>query len=145
MEGRGYGGWGLQTNLPVSIQLSARWVTHWNAGASWVPHGTNQTAGVAGVNLGQSVVWLVTPRVNFLLETLWTNAQQVVGPRSAKWSQNMYVSPRARWAYNFRSGLQIVPGVAVPIGVGPCAGEKGVILYLSFEHPFAFAHSRDHN
>jgi len=32
--GRGSGGLGVQTNLPVSIQHSAHWVTHWNAGAS---------------------------------------------------------------------------------------------------------------
>ena len=37
---------------------------------------------------------------------------------------------------NFDSGLQIVPGVAVPVGVGPSEGEYGVIGYLSFEHPF---------
>src|SRR5215471_16545796 len=143
--GRGYGGWGLQTNLPVSIQHSEHWVTHWNAGASWVPHAKNdldQTAGVVGVNLGQSVVWLATRRVNLMVETLWTNSQQVTGPGKARWSEDLYVSPGVRWAYNLPNGLQIVPGVAMPIGIGPCAGEKGVIFYLSFEHPFAFAHSR---
>jgi len=36
----------------------------------------------------------------------------------------------------FKNGLQIVPGVAMPIGIGPSAGETGVFLYLSFEHPF---------
>jgi hypothetical protein len=44
-----------------------------------------------------------------------------------------------RWAYDFRSGLQIVPGVAFPIGVGPNSGERGIFLYLSFEHPFTRA------
>ena len=144
--GRGYGGWGLQTNLPISIQHSEHWVTHWNAGANWVPHAknsTNETAGVVGVNLGQSVVWLATPRVNLLLETLWTNGQQVTGPGKVAWSQNLYVSPGVRWAYNLRHGLQIVPGVAMPIGIGPSAGEKGVVFYLSFEHPFAYARGKN--
>jgi hypothetical protein len=40
-----------------------------------------------------------------------------------------------RWAHNFTNGLQIVPGVSVPMGAGPSAGERGVIFYLSFEHP----------
>lgn len=145
MQGRGYGGWGVQTNLPVSIQHTAHWVTHWNAGASLVPHARNEhheTAGIVGVNLGQSTVWLATARVNLLVETLWTSTQKVIGSGKTGWSQDLYVSPGVRWAYNFKSGLQIVPGVAMPIGIGPCAGEKGVILYLSFEHPFAFAHSR---
>jgi hypothetical protein len=46
------------------------------------------------------------------------------------------VSPGVRWAHNFKNGLQIVPGVAVPVGVGSSQGEVGVIFYLSFEHPF---------
>ncbi len=93
------------------------------------------------MNLGQSVVWLANPRVNVLVETLWTTTQKIVAPGKTNWSQDLYVSPGIRWAYNFKSGLQIVPGVAVPIGIGSCAGEKGLIVYLSFEHPFAFAHS----
>lgn len=143
--GRGYGGAGIQTNLPVSIQHSRHWVTHWNAGATWVPKARNErneTSGTVAVNLGQSVVWLATARVNFLVETLWTTAQKVSGPQRTAWSQDLYISPGIRWAYNFKSGLQIVPGVAMPIGIGPCAGEKGMVMYLSFEHPFAFAHSR---
>jgi len=41
-----------------------------------------------------------------------------------------------RWSYDFDWGLQIVPGVAFPMGVGPSRHEKSVFLYLSFEHPF---------
>jgi Putative MetA-pathway of phenol degradation len=143
--GRGSGGVGWQTNLPLSIQHSAHWVTHWNAGATWIPHALDQqreSATTTAVNLGQSIVWLARPRLNFLLETLWTSSEQVVGPRKAERSQDLYVSPGVRWAYNLSRGLQIVPGVAAPIGIGPCAGEKGVIFYLSFEHPFGLAHSQ---
>ncbi len=32
--------------------------------------------------------------------------------------------------------LQIVPGFAVPIGVGPSSGDRGMFFYLSFEQPF---------
>lgn len=143
--GRGSGGVGLQTNLPLSIQHSSKFVTHWNAGATWVPHALNEerdSASTMAFNLGQSMVWLAKPRLNVLLETLWTSSESVVAPGKTLRSQDLYVSPGIRWAHNFESGLQIVPGLAVPIGVGPCAGEKGVILYLSFEHPIAFAHSR---
>ena len=143
--GRGSGGLGWQTNLPLSIQHSAHWVTHWNAGATWVPHALDQqreSAATTAVNLGQSIVWLARPRLNFLLETLWTSSEQVVGPHKTERSQDLYVSPGVRWAYNLSRGLQIVPGIAAPIGIGPCAGEKGVIFYLSFEHPFGLAHSQ---
>jgi len=136
---------GWQMNLPLSVQHSAHWVTHWNAGATWIPRALDErreSAATTAVNLGQSIVWLARPRLNFLLETLWTSSEQVVGPREAVRSQDLYVSPGVRWAYNLSRGLQIVPGVAAPIGIGPCAGEKGVIFYLSFEHPFGLAHSQ---
>ena len=142
--GRGSGGLGWQANLPLSIQHSAHWVTHWNAGATWIPHALNQqheSAATTAVNLGQSIVWLARPRLNFLIETLWTSSQQVVAPNKTERSQDLYVSPGVRWAYNLGRGLQIVPGAAAPIGIGPCAGEKGVIFYLSFEHPFGLARS----
>jgi Putative MetA-pathway of phenol degradation len=143
--GRGSGGVGLQTNLPVSIQHSSHFVSHWNAGATWIPSALNErheTASTMAFNLGQSVIWLARPRFNVLLETLWTSSESVIGPGKAERSQDLYVSPGIRWAHNFYSGLQIVPGLAVPVGIGPCAGEKGIILYLSFEHPFSFAHSK---
>jgi len=80
---RGYGGLGLQTNLPVSIQLNRQLVTHWNVGATWVPRAQNdlhQRASSLGCNLGQSVVWLMKPRFNTLVETVWTSNPQVIAP-----------------------------------------------------------------
>jgi hypothetical protein len=71
-----------------------------------------------------------------MLETYYANAQTVAAPGTTAWSQTLLLSPGVRWAYNFSNGLQIVPGLAVPIGVGPSAGERGVFVYLSFEHPF---------
>ena len=145
LTGRGLGGFGLQTNLPLSVQHSSHWATHWNAGATWVPRARNElgeSASVVATNLGQSIVWLAKPRINFLVETYWSAGESVVAAHKSQWSQDLYVSPGIRWAYNFRNGLQIVPGIAVPIGVGPSAGETGMIFYLSFEHPFGFARSR---
>jgi len=143
--GRGSGGLGMQMNLPVSVQHSRQIVTHWNVGATWVPHALNQDhakASTTAFNLGQSIVWLAKPRFNILLETLWTSSEDVLGAGKVRRLQDLYLSPGLRWAHNLENGLQIVPGVALPFGVGPCSGEKGVILYLSFEHPFSFAHSR---
>ena len=143
--GRGSGGLGMQMNLPVSVQHSRQIVTHWNAGATWVPHALNQNhakSSTTAFNLGQSIVWLAKPRFNVLLETLWTSSEDVLAAEKVRRSQDLYLSPGLRWAHNLENGLQIVPGVALPFGVGPCSGEKGVILYLSFEHPFSFAHSR---
>jgi hypothetical protein len=143
--GRGFGGTGLQTNLPVSIVISKKLVTHWNAGATWIPNAKNSAgdkAQVIAVNLGQSFIWQFSNRINGMLETVWTSGEDIVGRGKTVRNQDIFISPGVRWAYNFKSGLQIVPGVGVPIGVGPSSGEKGIIGYLSFEHPFAWSHSR---
>ena len=40
--GRGNGGVGLQTNLPVSVYINRKFITHWNAGATVVPSARNE-------------------------------------------------------------------------------------------------------
>jgi hypothetical protein len=145
VEGRGIGGAGLQTNLPLSFVVNRHIVTHWNVGAMWVPQAQNQLqqkATAVSTNLGQSVVWLIKTRFNALVETLWTSNAEVVGPSRTTQRHDLYISPGIRWAYNFKSGLQIVPGVGLPVGVGPSSGQMGMIFYLSFEHPYKLAHSR---
>ena len=92
-------------------------------------------AASAGYSFGQSFVYLLHPRVNLLLETYGGNFQYVDGGKTG-WTKIRQVSPGVRWAYNFKNRLQIVPGVAAPIGFGPSAGAKAIFLYLSFEHPF---------
>ncbi|HXE90217.1 MAG TPA: hypothetical protein VNK82_04560 [Terriglobales bacterium] len=138
-QGRGAGGVGVQTNLPLSFRATRRLVTHWNAGATFIPNAKNEAgakAFVAGYNLGQSFVWLAHPRVNVMWEAYWSSMDGVVGPGMTQRENTLLLSPGIRWAHNFSNGLQIVPGIAVPFGVGPSGGEKGLILYLSLEHPF---------
>lgn len=138
-DGRGAGGFGLQTSLPMSVVVNRKLVTHWNAGATFVPHAQDaqgNRAFSAGYNFGQSFIWLAHPRFNVMLETVFATSQSVVARDKTEWSNSLLLSPGIRWAYNFKNGLQIVPGIAVPLGVGPSAGEKGVFFYLSFEHPF---------
>jgi hypothetical protein len=145
-EGRGLGGPGLQVNLPMSFQVNKRLVSHSNVGVTWVPRAQDQfgrTAASLGANLGQSFVWLLNPRVNALVETFWTSSPQVAGPGVTTPDFNFYVSPGVRWSHNFKNGLQIVPGVGLPVGVGPTSGQVGAIFYLSFEHGFRAAHSRE--
>ena len=139
--GRGLGGTGLQTDVAGSIVLNRNFVTHLNAGATWVPHARNEAgdrAGIAGYNLGHSIIWLTNPRFNVMLETAYNDFGRVTAPGKTERVKDLLISPGVRWAYNFKSGLQIVPGIAVPIGAGPTSGEKGILLYLSFEHPMRF-------
>jgi hypothetical protein len=118
--GRGAGGLGMQANLPVSWQPLPALVTHWNAAATLTPRD-----GQVDFNLAQSVIWLATSTFNVVLETVWIHGE----------GEQLLVAPGLRAALNLKS-LQVVPGIAVPIGVGPSNGERFIAAYLSFEHPF---------
>lgn len=138
-KGNGSGAPGIQLNLPLSAVLGSAFVTHWNAGATWTPSSRNEfreEAATRAVNLGASAIWLVRPTLNFLVETVWESAEEVVGPGRTDRSSSAFVVPGLRWAHNLESGLQIVPGIAVPLGIGSSAGERSIFLYLSFEHPY---------
>jgi hypothetical protein len=137
--GYGRGATGVQVMLPVSWVLSDAFVAHSNLGATRTPSAKNavgQKATTQDVTFGQSFIWLATPRFNVMLEYVHTRSQVVAGPDQTQAQTATYLSPGIRWAYNFPSGLQVVPGIAVPIGVGASRGEKAIFLYLSFEHPF---------
>lgn len=135
----GNGAVGYQVNLPVSVVLSRAFVAHFNAGMTYTPSAKNERGDKANrkdFNLGQSTIWLAKPNFNVMLEWLWMNQASVVGPKLIERSNTVLVNPGIRWAYNFKSGLQIVPGISVPLGIGPSRGERGILFYLSFEHPF---------
>ncbi len=137
--GRGAGGVGVQTNWAMSIVLNKKFTTHLNAGATVTPNAKDEFGNSAAnyaYNLGHSLVWTLHPRFNVFMETVFNRSQFVAGPNRAEWDSQVFINPGIRWAYNFSSGLQIVPGISMPIGVGPTGGEKGVFFYLSFEHPY---------
>lgn len=137
--GRGAGSFGLQTNLPLSVVLSKKLVSHWNGGATFFPRAQDPSGDrsrVSGYNFGQSFIWLAQTRFNFMLETVFTSSQVVVASNRTQWANALFLSPGVRWSYNLRNGLQIVPGIGVPLGLGPSDGEKAIFLYISFEHPF---------
>lgn len=134
--GTGTGALGYQVNLPVSVKVSKRVVTHWNAGLTETPHARSETgerAATTGVNLGESTIFLARNNFNILFETVWNRNESVVTSHHTQAEYSALLNPGIRWAWNRKNGLQIVPGVAVPIGVGPSHGEHGVFFYLSFE------------
>lgn len=132
-EGRGSGAAGVEANLPLSIELGDRWVAHTNAGAGWV--------GSAGASpaqrswtLGQSLVWLARRDLNPMLELSWERSEAAAGDgEGEEW---LVLAPGLRAARDFAGGLQIVPGVSFPIGLGPRRGEQAILLYLSVEHGY---------
>lgn len=138
-RGLGAGSPGAQIAVPVSTLLSDDWIAHWNAGATWTPSArsiTGDRASTTAWNAGASVIWIGSPLLDVLLETTYAKFQSVAGRERTSSESSWLISPGIRWAYNFSSGLQIVPGIAFPIGLGPSRGMRQVLLYLSFEHPF---------
>lgn len=138
----GAGALGVQVNVPASVLVASKVVTHWNAGGTVTPSAKNaggDKATTVACNLGASVIWLARPTFNALVEVVWTRDAAVTSAGRTAASHALSISPGIRWAHNFSSGLQIVPGIAFPIGVGPSAGDDAVLVYLSFEHPFRSA------
>jgi len=122
----GGGATGFQVMLPASVVAGEHFVTHWNAGAAFTPAKDTRTWTAA-----QSVVWLVHPRFNALVETVWSRTDSRGGARAT----SLVLSPGIRWSYDLPGHLQIVPGIALPISTRT-PHDRSVLTYLSFEHPF---------
>lgn len=138
-KGLGAGSEGWQIGIPVSLLLSDDWIAHGNLGGTWTPSTRNpsgQSASTTSWGAAGSVIWIGSSLLDVMVETTYSELQTVVGPGRTAASFSCLVSPGIRWAYDFRSGLQVVPGIAFPIGVGPSRGSRQILLYLSFEHPF---------
>lgn len=122
--GRGGGRTGVEGALPVSAVLAPALVAHSNVALAWFPDDVSQ------LGLAQSVVWLAHPRVNLLVETAWEREDAL-----GEVTESLFVSPGVRAAFDV-GRVQVVPGLAVPIGVGASSGERMLFLYLSLEHAF---------
>jgi len=138
-RGRGLGAAGVDLNLPVSYVLSRTIVTHFNAGLALTPSARNAAgdrATFSEFSIGQSLILTAHPNVQPMLEIAYAIGNDVIGESRTARTEALLISPGVRAAFNLASGLQIVPGVAVPIGAGPSSGDRGVFVYLSFEHAF---------
>ncbi len=137
-KGFGSGAIGYQVNIPMSIDLSKEWVTHWNMGLTLTP-GNKEASGAKadtlGFNFGTSFIYMVSENFNLMCEAVWNSAESVQSDGTKQRGDTFFINPGFRSAINFESGLQIVHGIAAPIGLGPSENEYGVFLYLSFEHP----------
>lgn len=134
----GSGGFGAQVNLPLSAALSPKLVSHTNLGATHLfaaRTADGSRAPLTSFNAGQSVVWLARQNLNVLLEAIVARNEVFADGGGTTHATDAWVSPGVRFAVNLPGRLQIVPGIAVPIGVGPSRGRTGLFLYLSVELP----------
>jgi hypothetical protein len=137
-RGLGAGGLGVQVGLPVSVVLSKSFVSNTNLGGT-VLFSSKNTAGTASnlwsASAGQSLIWLAHPNVNLLVEAV-VATNEVFGADGAPVRQTeAAISPGIRGAINLPGSLQIVPGFAVPLGIGPSGGKNAIFAYFSVELP----------
>jgi hypothetical protein len=129
-RGRGNGAVGGEVAIAASFVTSRLFAAHSNFGIAFTPR-ARETSGarrdVHEYSLGQSLIFTGSAVVQPLVEAVYSNGS---------FGEQIAISPGARAALNFSSGLQVVPGIAFPIGIGSSRGERGVFVYLSFEHPF---------
>ena len=79
--GHGSGSAGVQVNLPLSIQFAPWLVSHSNLGGGWIPSARNEVNEKATARqffVGQSLIWLVHPKFNVMLESIWSSDETVV-------------------------------------------------------------------
>jgi hypothetical protein len=140
-SGYGKGGLGVQIGLPVSADLSKHVTVHLNVGATWTP----RAAGVAGVrrttldtSAGGSAVLHLSATFDMFVEVIGARVQSVRPDGSIDAGRAVFLNPGFRFAINRPSGLQIVPGLAYTVGVGPSSGNHFLFAYLSFEHPLSW-------
>ena len=136
-KGLGSGSVWYQINLPVSMKMSPKIATHLNLGTSVnfnAADGLGNSESTTDFNYGGSVIYLLSANFNLMLEVVGESVELVgLGENREK---SAFINPGFRFALNYESGLQVVPGLGLPIGVGPSDGANGVFLYLSLEHPF---------
>jgi hypothetical protein len=137
-RGLGAGGLGVQVGLPVSVVLSKSFVSNTNLGGTVLLSAKNlsgATSNLWSASAGQSLIWLVHPNVNLLVEAV-VATNEVFGTDGAPVRQtDAAISPGIRAAINLPGSLQIVPGFAVPLGIGPSHGKNAIFAYFSVELP----------
>lgn len=134
-------GLGWQANLPASMTLGQRFVCHLNLGSSWFPGADNgtQKLPLLQFNYGAGIIYLLSETFNLMLEAVGTRGERLLAAQSSagkEWQSDFFLNPGARLAFNFRSGMQIVCGLALPLELVDSSWNAGAFLYLSIEHGY---------
>jgi hypothetical protein len=136
LTGHGTGGIGVELGVPLSVILLPELVSHTNASVTYFPSATlapSVTTSYTSFGLGQSLVLLLHPKFNVLVEAVWSRESYGSTLNDVEGEESFVINPGVRWAYDLNGGLQIVPGLSVPIGSD---GNAQLLVYLSFEHDF---------
>lgn len=130
---------GAQVNLPVSISIDEKWVTHINFGLTYLP-GAKNTVGAksntTGGTFAASLIHLTTDTLNLMAEFVSNIKESTASENTVDRTANIIFNPGVRYAINLQD-LQIVMGASLPIEMVPGGGAVNQFYYVSFEHPFS--------
>lgn len=139
-KGLGTNSVGLQFNHTLSVQINPRLMNHWNMGFTYTPTykepSVNATDSTLSFNFATSFVYLCSKTFNLMAEFVGNQNETLAEPGKKAIANTFFFVPGFRYAINFDSGLQIVPGLGAPIGFGPSERESAVFVYLSVENKF---------
>jgi hypothetical protein len=128
----GNGGIGFEVGLPLSLVLSPSLVAHTNVSASITPKAIPPfNKQLVNFQLGQSLIWLPLKKLNVMMEALYGKSYF----NGTGMDDALVINPGIRWAHDLDSGLQIVPGISLPVTLGD-EGSTQLFVYLSLEHNF---------
>ena len=131
---------GVQFNLPVSRQRGDLYL-HANGGFTWYPRADPRLDDVDRVSLlsphvAASGIYRLKPMFNVMIESVLA-FEQFTNVDGTKSRETIFtLSPGARGGWNF-GDVQLIVGAAVPITWIDSESSAGVLLYLSYELPFA--------
>ena len=145
-RGTGNGVVGYQWALPFSKKLGPRFATNANLGVTYLPGVRERLGGSTGplsprhslvtYNLGASGIFALSPRFHLMLEWIGVFQESINDAGKARREFVPILSPGFRAAVVNEEKLQVVVGVAAPIGLNHNANNVGALLYLSIEHNF---------
>jgi Putative MetA-pathway of phenol degradation len=145
-RGTGNGVVGYQWSLPFSKKLASRFAMHADFGLTYLPHVQPRLDGSTGplspksslvsYNVGSSAIFAILPRLHFMLEWVGNFDQSINDDGKRERSFRSTISPGFRAAIVNEEKLQIVAGVAAPIGLNHRTDNIGTFLYFSVEHDF---------
>jgi hypothetical protein len=141
-KGTGNGVVGYQWNLPFSKKVASRLALHANLGLTYLPKvrvpledgGHSSKQSLVSYNGGGSVIVAILPRLHFLLEWVGLSEQSLDDSGKRKRVFSSILSPGFRTAIVNEDKLQIVTGLALPVGLNRRTENYSVFLYFSAEH-----------
>jgi hypothetical protein len=108
---------GIEFNIPISAELNSKWVMHVNAGGNFIREDDNLNRLLSRTKTsfsGLSFIYLALATFNILNEfTYMIEETHINGLAEA--ASSFTWNPGIRFAVNFSSGAQLVPGISFPV------------------------------